>query len=607
MKPKTLFFAFLSLILIVPGMSQGAQSAPGAKLLAENGNAVISLVVFDKDKKEIGRGSAVVLSETVAVTSFHLVCKAAEVTGLNALKKKVDIEGLLAVDKNLDLALLQIDGKVKILTPGPALATAQSVIAMGANESGEMAVGEGTLRKLYEIRPDVKVADTTLTVADTFDGGAILNEAGNLLGLLNVFERRLKFVVPASALAAMKPGPLVKFKSWTPEAYMDSVEAGWLSGRLLMWMDENYAAVRGLDKVVKSQPNNLEAWKYLASVYEKQRDYAKALESYQKISSLEPNNAAAFAGIGMIQARTSKFAEAIPNLEKSLQLDASQVTVYRSLGEAYEGLHEFAKAGDAYDKYLASNPPDRAQIYRTLGNNRRDAEQFAAAAAAYAEYIKLNPDDAYQYFLMSQMLEKAGKYEEAEAAYIKTGEVAKEPGKYFQSILAMYDTAKMTDKAIEACRKIIAQNPKNEQAHYQMGNQYAKLNKNAEAVEAFKKAVEIKPDFDYAWFQLGVTYYQMKNYSQAITAFQKNVAIAPDQFYGWLYMGMCQLTLKQYKASVESLKKAVDLKPDNTDALFNLGVAYVNLRDKPNALDIVKKLEPLSQERAVKLRSYIKF
>ena len=79
--------------------------------------------------------------------------------------------------------------------------------------------------------PNVKVADTTLAVADTFDGGAVLNEAGNLLGLLNVFERRLKFVVPASALAAMKPGPLVKFKSWTPEEYMDSVEAGWLSGR----------------------------------------------------------------------------------------------------------------------------------------------------------------------------------------------------------------------------------------------------------------------------------------------------------------------------------------------------------------------------------------
>ena len=94
------------------------------------------LVVLDKDKKEIGRGSAVVLSETVAVTSFHLVCKAAEVTGFNALKKKVDIEGLLAVDKNLDLALLQIDGNVKILTPGPALSTAQSVIALGANESG---------------------------------------------------------------------------------------------------------------------------------------------------------------------------------------------------------------------------------------------------------------------------------------------------------------------------------------------------------------------------------------------------------------------------------------------------------------------------------------
>jgi tetratricopeptide (TPR) repeat protein len=607
MKSKTLLFAALCLILIIPWTSSGAQNEVGAKLLAENGNAVICLVVLDRDKNEIARGSAVVLSETVAVTSYHLVCKAGNINGLNAQKKKIDVDGILAVDKKLDLALLQIDGKVKILNPGPALATAQSVVAMGMNESGDTAVSEGTLRNIFEVEPNVKVADSTLAVADTFDGGAVLDESGNLLGLLNVFERRLKFVVPFSALTALKPGPLVKFKAWTPDDYMDSVEAGWLSGRLLMWMDENYAAVRGLDKVVKAQPNNIEAWKYLALVYEKQRDYSKALESYQKLAALEPSNAAAFAGIGTIQARTSKFKEAIPNLEKALELDSSQVSVYKSLGEAYEGLHEWAKAGDAYDKYLASNPPDRAQIYRTLGNIRGNAEQYALAAAAYAEFIKLNPDDAYQYYQMAQMLEKAGKLEEAEAAYIKTGEVAKEPGKYFTSILVMYDNAKRSDKAIEACQKMIALDPKNDESYYQLGNQYSKANKNAEAVEAFKKTVEINPKHEYAWFQMGVGYYQLKDYTQAIVAFQKTVANAPDQFYGWLYMGMCELTLKRYKASVESLKKAVELKPDNTDALFNLGVAYINLRDKPNALDIVKKLEPISAERAAKLKSYIKF
>jgi len=607
MKPKTFLCASLCLALFLPGTLPAAQSGPGAKLLADNGNAVISLIVFDKEKKEIGRGSAVALSETIAVTSYHLVCKAAEVTGQNAQKKGVDVEGILAVDKTLDLALLQIDGKVKILPAGASPAADLPVVALGTNESGAIASADGKIRKLYDIAPGVQLADTTLAVADTFDGGAVLDESGKLVGLLNVFERRLRFVVPASILMAMKPGTLVKFKSWTPEDYMDSVEAGWLSGRMFMWMDENYAAVRGLDKVAKAQPNNLEAWKFLALVYEKQRDYAKALESYQKVAALEPNNAAAFAGVGTIQARTSKFAEAIPNLQKALELDASQVAVYRSLGEAYEGLRDWVKAGDAYDKYLASTPADRAQVYRTLGNVRGNGEQYALAAAAYAEFLKINPEDAYYWYQMSEMLNKAGKYEEAEAAYIKTGEVAKEPGKYFQSILVMYDNAKMTEKAIAACQKLIALNPKDEKTQYLLGLEYTKLNKNAEAAEAFKKAIEIKPDYDYALFQLGVTYYQMKNYSQAIATFQKNVEVAPDQFYGWLYLGMSQMILKQYSASAESLKKAVALKPDNTDALFNLGVAYVNLRDKANALDIVKKLEPISAERAAKLRSYIKF
>ena len=99
MKAKTLFSTALCLVLLLPAVSLLAQSELAAKLLTQGGSGVLTLVVYDKDKKEIGRGTAVVLSETTAATTYHLVSKAADVKALNFKKKKVDVEGLLAVDK----------------------------------------------------------------------------------------------------------------------------------------------------------------------------------------------------------------------------------------------------------------------------------------------------------------------------------------------------------------------------------------------------------------------------------------------------------------------------------------------------------------------------
>jgi len=613
MKAKRLFSTALSLVLLMPAASLFAQSDLAAQLLTQSGQGVLTLVVYDKDKNEIGRGAAVVLSETTAATTYHLISKAADVKAFNFKKKKVDVEGLLAVDKTLDLALLQIDGKVVVLPAGAALAPNMTVVALGSDRAGDMSGAEGKIRKLFDLSPDVKVADSSLGLTDEFDGGAVLDETGKLAGLMNVYEMRLRFIVPAPAISALRAGTLVPFKSRTPEDFKESVEAAWLAGRMYMWLDVGRSATQNLDKVTKAQPANAEAWKYLAEVYESQRDYEKAAGAYEQLTTIDPQNALAFAGLGRIQSRmrknyedTSNLGKAAQNLETALRLDPTLLASYQDLGNCYEGLREWVKAGDAFEKFLASNPANPVQAYKMLGNVRREAGQFEAAAAAFAEVVKINPDDAYQNYQLAQMLEKAKKYEEAEAAYIKTGEVSEEPGKYFPNIVAMYDAAQMTDKAIATCKKMIELAPNNEQSHYNLGMEYQKIQKNAEAIEAFKKAVEIKPTFDYAWFQIGSCYYALKNYPQAVTAFQKNTELVPDQIYGWMYLGMSQMQIKQFAPALDSMKKALDIRPDNTDALFNLGVIYLNLRDKFSAQEIVKKLQGLDPAKAAKLKSYIK-
>jgi tetratricopeptide (TPR) repeat protein len=610
MRLKGFFTLALGLVPALSGPALFAQGEAAAKLQAQAGNGIIYLVVYDKDQKEIGKGTAAVLADKIAVTSYHLVSGAAQVAGFNAKKKKVNVLGIMAVDKNLDLALLQIDGKATPLPAGSpeAIATGKTIYGLGANESGDVMVSEGTVRNLFEAVPGTKVADTSLAVPETFNGAAVIDAEGKMAGLLVVMDSRLRFVVPITAVNALnktaKPTP---WKSWTAEDYKNSFEGAWLAGRLYGWLDDTLGAQRSLEKVTKLQPNNLEAWTQLASIYDRQRDYNNAVTAYRKVVELDPNRAAAHFGLGQILTKLQKGPEGAAALEKAIALDPSNREALLALGDAYEQAREFAKAAGAYQKYVATNPPNAWMAHRSLGRCLLETNQFEQAAAAFAEAAKTQPDDNNLIYQMAQAYERGNKLAEAEAAYKKLAELSpKDATNYYSMIMRMYDIGNQPAKAVEAARKVAELNPKNDQYTYYLAALLQKNKSDAEAVEVFKQVLAVNPTSEPAWFGLGVSYYNLKNFKDGAAAFKKNVEVKPDSNLGWLYLGICYMQVKDFNNAVVPLEKAVELQPDSSNALFNLGVTYLNLKKRVDALEIVKRLKAVDVNLANKLQSYIK-
>ncbi len=605
----------LALILLIPlaGVARGAQTAaedPVQKLTAQAGPGVLALVVYDKDKKEIARGSAVVLAKDLAVANYHTVSAAAAVTAFNAKKKEVDVLGIVAVDKARDLVLLKIDGKVQPLVPAAeAFREGLKILALGGNESGAITASNGALRGTFDLGQGTQAADVSLSIPDGFAGGGVFTEDGKLIGVLVAPERRLKLILPIAAASALAPSAKPQpFKTWTPEDYAATAEGAWLIGRMATWLDETLTAQRNLEKVTRLQSGNLEAWVLLASVYARQRDLANSSAAYKKIIELDPQNSAAYFGLGEAQVRLQKPQDAVLNLEKALALDPSRTEALMFLGNAYQDAREWTKAADAYEKYLATGrAQDPALIARSLGDCRMEANEFDKAAAAYGEAAKTKPDDLYLAYKQGQAYERGGKLEQAETIYKMLAEKSpKDAINYYRGIMAMYDKVNNSVKAIEAAKKVVELNPKDEQALYNLGFLHQKVQNYGEAIAAFRQAIEVKPDYDFAWFQIGYCYYVQKKYTEALKPFQKNVELVPDHFYGWMYIGMCYMQNKQYVQAMDPMKKASDLKPDDGTALFNLGIIYLNLRDKYSAQEVAKKLQGIDANLAAKLKGYIK-
>ena len=182
-----------------------AQTEEANAILGQAGSSVLALVTYGPDKAEILKGSALALSEDIVVTAYHVVSQASDIEGLNIKGKKVKIEGILGIDKAHDLALLKLKGKLTALPVGSvdSLAAGSKLFALGSNESGQVVLAEGTFRRTVDLGAAGKILEVSIPCPEQFRGGPLVDINGQLIGMLFVGDRNLKFGLPINTLVAV--------------------------------------------------------------------------------------------------------------------------------------------------------------------------------------------------------------------------------------------------------------------------------------------------------------------------------------------------------------------------------------------------------------------
>jgi tetratricopeptide (TPR) repeat protein len=571
------FFLIGSLVLASPWAF--AQTEEANNILGQAGPSVLALVSYGSDKAEIIKGSALALSEDILVTAYHVVSQAADVEGLNIKGKKVKVDGILGVDKAHDIALLKLKGKLQALPVGSidSLTEGARIFALGSNELGQVVISEGTFRRTVDLGGAGKILEISMPCPDEFRGGPLVDVNGQLIGMVFVGDRSLKFGLPIASLVSVpRTGKVAEFKSMTRENYFETVEGNNFAGRAALALDQQMTARVHIEKSVKIDPSDLQGHLILAEIYSilfKQTQYKDAAEALEKAVAL------GYAG-------------------KEINLD---------LGGAYEAIPDFAKAAAAYEKYISLGTADAWAARLRLGICRTRLEQYDGAIAALLEAQKAQPNDLKVRDALTNAYVKAGQLENAEAGYTAMAGLNPPDAKnYYRLAYQMYETAGKPDRAIAPLLKIIELDPKNETNFYYLGLTYFKAGQYDQAVAAFQQSLAVKPDFPHAWYQIGSSYFNAKKYKEAAEAYKKYVGLAPDDASGWLNIGVAYNQAKNYEAALEPLKKCVELKPDDAVALANLAIVYINLKDNYSAKEIYNKLLTLDPSMAEKLKKYIR-
>ena len=166
---------------------------------------------------------------------------------------------------------------------------------------------------------------------------------------------------------------------------------------------------------------------------------------------------------------------------------------------------------------------------------------------------------------------------------------------------------------IFSCTSLLAQDPKDAEAYFNLGVEQATAADKATdrkahieaAINSFKAAIRLKPNWAEAHNELGRRFLSLGKYEQAAAAFQEAIRNKPEFADARINLAIAYLYQSRFNEGIEQLKEAIRIQPDFASAHKFMGMAYLALDKREEASKVYDVLKLLDHEMANFLLSCI--
>jgi tetratricopeptide (TPR) repeat protein len=110
------------------------------------------------------------------------------------------------------------------------------------------------------------------------------------------------------------------------------------------------------EKIVASDPKNLQAWIMLGNDYFDTGQPKKAVNAYSKALELKPDDPNVLTDQGVMYLQTGDNDKALANFEKAQQIDPKHLQSLYNIGVVNNDMKQFDKAAKAWRRYLELDP-----------------------------------------------------------------------------------------------------------------------------------------------------------------------------------------------------------------------------------------------------------
>ncbi|NPU67687.1 tetratricopeptide repeat protein [Bradyrhizobium sp. 83012] len=252
-------------------------------------------------------------------------------------------------------------------------------------------------------------------------------------------------------------------------------------------------AEQALTKAVEIEPRNAEALSNLGLALFNRKRFEEARKCQERAIALKPNLVVAQTGLGNSLMRLGLPSEAIAAHDRAIALKADYADAHCNRGMALLPLGRNAEANASFDRALSLNPRHMEAMFGK-GLASINLNHVDDAVAAFDAALAVKPGAAQVLAQRGRLHQMAGRFDQAKADY--EAALARDP-MLEMALLGKAQLGHFKDVAqsVDACRKVLEQNPRSEDAWLWLGVCYAKQSEVAAAIAHFDRALEIRPDF----------------------------------------------------------------------------------------------------------------
>lgn len=319
-----------------------------------------------------------------------------------------------------------------------------------------------------------------------------------------------------------------------------------------------------------------------ASALMAQAQYAAAAEMLRPLAAFDCSPR-----VSLLLAAATEADGHVPEAEQILEhahaLWPADTSIAASLAREYLGDHRPDKAVEALAHFhaTATTPPQEMQMAVMVYM----AGHHLASAQAVAEALYKQHPSLESLLLLANALQLQGRYPDVNRLLGSQRTAYGDAPRFLITFAESEFDAGLYAAAREDLERAIHIDAGSWQAHYLLGNVFAKLSDPDHAVEEYRASIALDPKQPRTYFQLALTLRAQQDRPGEEQALEQ--ALAVDDQYAPAHCEIGRMLLDEDRAAdaVPHLLLATRINPNFEDAWYLLGRAYARLgeKDKSNA------------------------
>ncbi len=219
---------------------------------------------------------------------------------------------------------------------------------------------------------------------------------------------------------------------------------------------ESIAAYR---RGLQLDPENGDAWIYLADAYARTRDAVGALRAIEKARALAPDDVSLIYQQAEMHTALGELETAVKLVREASLRHPDEVDFLFYVGDLYRSQNRFADAAAAYREGLARRPDDKESLYKLADALALDDKPFLAMEQLQIA-LSLKPDYADAAIFLGNLAYDAKWWDRAQAAYLQAWRTGNREGlEGLRNMAYEYHQQGLTSRSVEVLESALKTDP----------------------------------------------------------------------------------------------------------------------------------------------------